>query len=60
MDFLDDDERDRWNEAFDTEDEYLLPGVTDSDIRGIADGYDDMRINMLVQAYTELRSMWNC
>jgi hypothetical protein len=40
----------------DLSDDHMLPHLTDSEIRGLADGYDDGRINTLVQAYVQLRS----
>lgn len=33
----------------------LLPHLTDQDIRGLGDSYDDGRIDTLVEAYVQLR-----
>lgn len=45
---------DNWFE--DREDDYeLLPHVSDSEIIGLGDAYDDLRINVLTEMYVRLR-----
>lgn len=47
-------EFDNWFD--DAEDErYDLPHVDDREIIGLGDAYDDLRINVLTQAYVQLR-----
>lgn len=38
--------------------EFTLPHVGDPEIIGLGDAYDDMRINVLTQAYVDLRKAY--
>jgi hypothetical protein len=45
---------DNWFEDSE-EDDCLLPSVSDEEISGLGDSYDDGRIDVLTRAYIELR-----
>jgi hypothetical protein len=49
-------DNDNWHWFNDAEDgDVTLTHVTDSDIIAVGDSYDDLRINVLTQAYVDLR-----
>lgn len=39
--------------------EFTLPHVGDREIIGVGDAYDDLRINVLIQAYVDLRKAYH-
>ncbi len=54
MDYLDTEERERWWDAME-EGDPMYPGLSDSDIGGLPDSYDDGRIDAVVRGYLALR-----
>jgi len=47
-----------WEKYWDEEDEgYRLDLMSDQEIRGLADGYDDGRIDAVIMAYLRLRNI---